>query len=120
MGGKAKMQTHTAKEINAKIQAATQNRGGGAAGAADRAGGKAGHAKYQCPVCKQAAPDPKSCEAHWDSKHAKAGAFDIAAWTDVHALNGGVTTAGVAVRGAAPDHKRGNHTKLGGASTGKG
>ena len=120
MGGKAKMQTHTAKECAQKAFAASVNRGGGSAGAADRAGGKAGHAKYKCPVCMQQAPDPKSAEAHWDSKHSKSGAFTISTWADTHAEAGGVTTAGVAVRGAAPDHKRGDHRKLNGASIGKG
>ena len=109
MTGKAKAQKHTAKELNAKAFAATVNRGGGSAGAADRAGGKAGHAKYKCPVCMQAAPDPKSAEMHWDSKHAKTGPFCMENWSDKHAESGGVTTAGVAVRGGAPDSKRGVH-----------
>ena len=116
MPGKGKTTNHTAKELNQKAFQASVNRGGGSAGAADRAGGKVGHAKYQCPVCKQAAPDPKSAEMHWDSKHTKAGDFNIETWCDVHALNGGVTTQGVACRGAAPDHKRGNHKKMEGAS----
>lgn len=55
--GKAKPAKHTAKEINAKVAAATTNKGGGQAGKQDRQGGKAGHAKYQCPVCGQTAPD---------------------------------------------------------------
>mmetsp|Transcript_35618 Transcript_35618/g.56772 ORF Transcript_35618/g.56772 Transcript_35618/m.56772 type:complete len:120 (-) Transcript_35618:137-496(-) len=116
MPGKGKTTNHTAKELNQKAFAASVNRGGGNAGKEDRAGGKVGHAKYQCPVCKQAAPDPKSAEMHWDSKHSKTGTFDIGGWTDVHALVGGVTTQGIAVRGAAPDHKRGNHKTLQGAS----
>eukprot|EP00747_Dinoflagellata_sp_TGD_P211084 gnl/TRDRNA2_/TRDRNA2_84289_c0_seq1.p1 gnl/TRDRNA2_/TRDRNA2_84289_c0~~gnl/TRDRNA2_/TRDRNA2_84289_c0_seq1.p1 ORF type:complete len:119 (+),score=20.64 gnl/TRDRNA2_/TRDRNA2_84289_c0_seq1:91-447(+) len=114
MGGKAKMQTHTSKECAQKAFAATVNRGGGSAGAADRAGGKAGHSKYKCPVCMQAAPDPKSASMHWEAKHEKAGGpFDISKWSDVHAENGGVTTAGVAVRGGLPDKKRGIHKDVG-------
>eukprot|EP00812_Abedinium_dasypus_P009452 NODE_3140_length_824_cov_686.530559.p2 GENE.NODE_3140_length_824_cov_686.530559~~NODE_3140_length_824_cov_686.530559.p2 ORF type:complete len:119 (+),score=36.00 NODE_3140_length_824_cov_686.530559:109-465(+) len=109
MTGKAKPQKHSAKELKQKEYAATVNRGGGAAGAADRAGGKAGHARYQCPICKQAAPDPKSGEAHWDARHSKAGPFDFVAWTNAHEVAGGVTTAGVAVRGGLPDKVRGVH-----------
>lgn len=41
MGGKAKPTKHTAKEINGKIAAATQNKGGGKEGLADRKGGAA-------------------------------------------------------------------------------
>lgn len=108
MTGKAKAQKHTAKELNAKAFAATVNRGGGSSGQQDRAGGKAGHAKFKCPVCGQAAPDPKSAEMHWDSKHAKAGPFDQGAWQNLHEEYGG-TTQGVAVRGGAPDKKRGVH-----------
>jgi hypothetical protein len=58
-----------------------------------------GHAKYKCSICGQQAPDPKSMEAHHDSKHSKV-TFDLAACTDMHEANGGVTTAGVAVRGS--------------------
>eukprot|EP00811_Abedinium_folium_P015051 NODE_24026_length_641_cov_5.258755.p1 GENE.NODE_24026_length_641_cov_5.258755~~NODE_24026_length_641_cov_5.258755.p1 ORF type:complete len:119 (+),score=32.98 NODE_24026_length_641_cov_5.258755:106-462(+) len=109
MTGKAKPQKHTTKELKQKEFAATVNRGGGSSGAADRAGGKAGHSKYQCPVCKQAAPDPKSAEAHWDARHTKAGDFSIDNWSDVHKAAGGVTTSGVAVRGGLPDNLRGIH-----------
>eukprot|EP00927_Polykrikos_kofoidii_P068349 TRINITY_DN63724_c0_g1_i1.p2 TRINITY_DN63724_c0_g1~~TRINITY_DN63724_c0_g1_i1.p2 ORF type:complete len:118 (-),score=23.34 TRINITY_DN63724_c0_g1_i1:234-587(-) len=108
MGGKAKAQKHTAKELNQKAFEATVNRGGGAAGVKDRQGGKAGHAKYKCPICGQQAPDPKSAEAHWDSKHAKGGTFDIVTWSNMHEECGG-TTQGVAVRGGLPDTKRGLH-----------
>eukprot|EP00450_Noctiluca_scintillans_P039805 CAMPEP_0194477186 /NCGR_PEP_ID=MMETSP0253-20130528/966_1 /TAXON_ID=2966 /ORGANISM="Noctiluca scintillans" /LENGTH=118 /DNA_ID=CAMNT_0039316117 /DNA_START=53 /DNA_END=409 /DNA_ORIENTATION=+ len=118
MTGKAKAQKHTAKEINQKAFAATVNRGGGNAGKSDRAGGKAGHAKYKCPVCGQQAPDPKSCEMHWDSKHTKTGPFEITGWSDLHAECGGVTTAGIAVRGGLPDKQRGIHKdKLEGGCT---
>merc|ERR1712007_244414 len=83
------------------------NRGGGSSGQADRAGGKAGHAKFKCPTCGQQAPDPKSAEAHWDARHSKAGAFNIETWSNTHAECGGVTTAGIAVRGGLPDKQRG-------------
>lgn len=72
MTGKAKPKKHTAKEIQAKIDAATTNRGGGKAGIADRTGqDKGGHAKYECPHCKITAPDVKSMQIHHDSKHPK-------------------------------------------------
>mmetsp|Transcript_163817 Transcript_163817/g.298815 ORF Transcript_163817/g.298815 Transcript_163817/m.298815 type:complete len:119 (-) Transcript_163817:117-473(-) len=109
MTGKAKTQKHTAKELNQKAFAATVNRGGGSSGQKDRQGGKAGHAKYKCYICGQQAPDPKSAEAHWDSKHAKTGPFNIEQWSNTHEEAGGVTTSGVAVRGGAPDKKRGVH-----------
>nr|DAD25050.1 TPA_asm: hypothetical protein HUJ06_026514 [Nelumbo nucifera] len=52
MTGKAKPKKHTAKEIAAKVDAATTNRGGGKAGLADRSGlDKGGHAKFECPHC---------------------------------------------------------------------
>jgi hypothetical protein len=97
--GKAKPAKHTAKEINAKIHAATTNMGGGKAGHQDRLGGRVGHAKYQCPICKTNAPDLKSMQAHWDSKHATLP-FDAEKCQDLHALAGGVTTQGVGVRGS--------------------
>ena len=100
-------QKHTAKEINQKVFAATVNRGGGSSGKADRLGGKAGHAKYECPVCGQQAPDTQSCEMHWDAKHNKTGPFDLNSWTDVHAECGGVATAGIAARGGLPDKSKG-------------
>ncbi|RID64638.1 hypothetical protein BRARA_E03560 [Brassica rapa] len=50
MTGKAKPKKHTAKEIQAKIDAALTNRGGGKAGIADRTGKKKGdHAKFEYP-----------------------------------------------------------------------
>lgn len=107
MTGKAKAQKHTAKELKTKEFNATVNRGGGSSGQQDRAGGRAGHAKFKCPTCGQQAPDPKSAEAHWDARHSKAGAFNIEAWSNMHAECGGVTTAGVAVRGGLPDKQRG-------------
>jgi hypothetical protein len=98
--GKAKPAHHTAKELAMKAKNATINRGGGTGGIADRAGGKAGHAKYECPVCGQAVPDPKTAEAHWDSKHGKMGAIVIDAWRDKHEDAGGVTTQGINVQGS--------------------
>ncbi|MFQ6665092.1 hypothetical protein Gotur_031948 [Gossypium turneri] len=72
MTGKAKPKKHTAKELAAKVDAATTNRGGGKAGLADRSGvEKGGHAKYECPHCKTTAPDVKSMQIHHDAKHPK-------------------------------------------------
>ncbi|KAL5143687.1 hypothetical protein HKD37_09G026593 [Glycine soja] len=72
MTGKAKPKKHTAKEIAAKVDAATTNRGGGKAGMKDRTGlEKGGHAKYECPHCKVTAPDVKSMQIHHDARHPK-------------------------------------------------
>ncbi|CAL9003774.1 PREDICTED: uncharacterized protein LOC103318791 [Prunus mume] len=72
MTGKAKPKKHTAKEIAAKIDAATTNRGGGKAGIADRTGQeKGGHAKMECPHCKITAPDVKSMQIHHEARHPK-------------------------------------------------
>jgi len=72
MTGKAKPKKHTAKELAAKLDAATTNRGGGKAGVADRTGQeKGGHAKYECPHCKTTAPDLKSMQIHHDARHPK-------------------------------------------------
>jgi len=60
MPGKAKTQKHSAKELAAKAAAATQNKGGGKAGLADRKGGSVGHSRYKCPVCMANAPDLKT------------------------------------------------------------
>lgn len=49
----------------------------------DRLGGKAGHAKYQCPVCKVQAPDLKSMQMHFENKHPKE-TFDESACTNLH------------------------------------
>jgi len=99
MGGKAKPTKHTAKEMAQKAKMSSCNMGGGTSGLKDRQGGAAGHAKLQCQICGQAAPDPTSAAAHWESKHKKMGAFDITQFQDKHAENGGVTTQGTAVRG---------------------
>jgi len=98
-GGKAKPTKHTAKEIAKKVGEATTNKGGGKAGLADRKGGAAGHAKFKCPSCGVQSPSIKSAEMHWDSKHPKLP-FVPEDWSDMHAANGGVTTAGVAIKGA--------------------
>ncbi|CAM0909801.1 unnamed protein product [Alopecurus aequalis] len=72
MTGKAKPKKHTAKEIAAKIDAATTNRGGGKAGQKDRLGQeKGGHAKMECPLCKVTAPDVKSMQIHHEARHPK-------------------------------------------------
>ncbi|KAF0903727.1 hypothetical protein E2562_029095 [Oryza meyeriana var. granulata] len=72
MTGKAKPKKHTAKEIAAKIDAATTNRGGGKAGQKDRLGqDKGGHAKLECPLCKTTAPDIKSMQIHHEARHPK-------------------------------------------------
>lgn len=72
MTGKAKPKKHTAKEIAAKIDAATTNRGGGKAGQKDRLGQeKGGHAKLECPLCKVTAPDVKSMQIHHEARHPK-------------------------------------------------
>ncbi|XP_078173225.1 protein METHYLENE BLUE SENSITIVITY 1-like isoform X1 [Carex rostrata] len=72
MTGKAKPKKHTAKEIAAKIDAATTNRGGGKAGQSDRLGQvKGGHAKLECPLCKVTAPDIKTMQIHHDARHPK-------------------------------------------------
>mmetsp|Transcript_129275 Transcript_129275/g.414417 ORF Transcript_129275/g.414417 Transcript_129275/m.414417 type:complete len:106 (-) Transcript_129275:85-402(-) len=103
MGGKAKPTKHTSAELAKKAADALTNKGGGLAGAKDRAGGLAGHSKYKCPVCLQAAPDPKSMQMHFESKHPKEE-FNIDRCSDTHAAAGGVTTSGVAVRGGIRKH----------------
>lgn len=85
MTGKAKPKKHTAKEIAAKVDAATTNRGGGKAGQVDRLGlDKGGHAKLACPICKATAPDPKSMRIHHEAKHPKLP-FDENSIIDQHA-----------------------------------
>ncbi|CAN4106272.1 unnamed protein product [Withania somnifera] len=85
MTGKAKPKKHTAKELAAKLDAATTNRGGGKAGLADRCGvDKGGHAKLECPLCKVTAPDVKSMKIHHDARHPKV-AFDETKLNNLHA-----------------------------------
>ncbi|KAK7374376.1 hypothetical protein VNO80_07806 [Phaseolus coccineus] len=87
MTGKAKPKKHTAKEIAAKIDAATTNRGGGKAGQADRSGvEKGGHAKYECPLCKVTAPDVKSMQIHHEARHPKIP-FEEEKVANLHASN---------------------------------
>lgn len=76
---------------------ATQNVGGGKDGKADRLGGKAGHARYECYICKQQAPDLKSMAMHFDSKHPKE-TMDENKFVNKHEVFGG-TTQGLAVKG---------------------
>ena len=99
MGGKAKPTKHSAAEIKAKTAAALTNKGGGQAGLADRKGGAVGHSRYKCPVCAMAVPDLKTAEIHWNARHDKLP-YAPDAFSNLHELTGGVTTAGVAVRGS--------------------
>ncbi|XP_074321164.1 protein METHYLENE BLUE SENSITIVITY 2-like [Silene latifolia] len=85
MTGKAKPKKHTAKELQAKADAALTNRGGGKAGLADRTGiEKGGHAKYECPHCKVTAPDVKTMQIHHDARHPKIP-FDDTKISNLHA-----------------------------------
>uniref|UniRef100_K3X2I5 Uncharacterized protein n=1 Tax=Globisporangium ultimum (strain ATCC 200006 / CBS 805.95 / DAOM BR144) TaxID=431595 RepID=K3X2I5_GLOUD len=72
MGGKAKFQKHTAKELNAKQD--QKNKGGGSGGVAARTTAKL---NFTCDICMSASPDIKSYEAHYSNKHPKA-TFDKA------------------------------------------
>jgi hypothetical protein len=101
---KGKPQQHTAKEIAQKTKMATQNVGGGKTGKSDRLGGKAGHARYECYICKQQAPDLKSMGMHFESKHPKEK-MDEAKFVDKHEMFGG-TTQGVAVKGTLKKAKK--------------
>mmetsp|Transcript_59911 Transcript_59911/g.128558 ORF Transcript_59911/g.128558 Transcript_59911/m.128558 type:complete len:106 (+) Transcript_59911:101-418(+) len=103
MGGKAKPTKHTSAELAQKAKDALTNKGGGSAGKQDRAGGSVGHSKYKCNICMQAAPDPKSMQMHFESKHPKEE-FSLEKCQDLHAQAGGVTTQGVAVRGGIKKH----------------
>lgn len=102
--GKAKPASHTAAELKAKAFAAQVNRGGGKAGLADRKGGKAGHAKFKCPICAIQAPDLRTLQTHHEAKHPKVP-WDPEKCEDVHAAVGGVTVAGIAVRGSKDKKK---------------
>jgi hypothetical protein len=62
-------------------------------------GGKAGHAKFKCPICALQAPSLKNMREHHEAKHPKV-TFDEEKCQDVHAEFGG-TTAGIAIKGAA-------------------
>lgn len=95
---------HTSKELQMKDKLANQNAGGGAAGKQDRLGGKAGHAKFLCYICKQQAPSVTSMRQHFESKHPKE-TMDEARLVDTHDTFGG-TTQGVAVKGTLKKAKR--------------
>ena len=102
MTGKAKPKKHTAKEIAAKIDAATTNRGGGKAGQADRLGQvKGGHAKFECPLCKTTAPDMKSIQIHHEARHPKLP-FDPEKLVNLHSSAGSAeaTTSKPGIRGS--------------------
>ncbi|KAK9692209.1 hypothetical protein RND81_09G248700 [Saponaria officinalis] len=93
MTGKAKPKKHTAKELQAKADAALTNRGGGKAGLKDRTGlEKGGHAKFECPHCKVTAPDVKSMQIHHDARHPKIP-FDDTKISNLHATVGASAVA---------------------------
>ncbi|KAM7261309.1 hypothetical protein ACFE04_008676 [Oxalis oulophora] len=99
MTGKAKPKKHTAKELAAKLDAATTNRGGGKAGLADRTGKeKGGHAKFECPHCKITAPDIKTMQIHHESKHPKIP-YEEDKVTNLHA---GTSTASSSIDTSKP------------------
>jgi hypothetical protein len=95
---------HTAGEISAKTKAATQNAGGGSEGMRDRLGGAAGHSKFKCGHCGAPLTSIAQARDHHASKHDKLP-FADADYIDVHAIHGGVTTVGVAVRGTTNAEK---------------
>lgn len=98
MGGKAKPTKHTAAETARKNQLANTNMGGGAAGLQDRKGGAAGHSRFICKVCMSTAPDLKSMQLHYESRHPSTP-FVESDFDDLHEKFGG-TTKGVAVHGS--------------------
>lgn len=103
MTGKAKPKKHTAKEIAAKIDAATTNRGGGKAGVVDRKGlDKGGHAKLACPICKATAPDSKSMLIHHEARHPKLP-YEEDKLINLHAS--GPATPAAAVAGPSEESK---------------
>ena len=57
-----------------------------------------GHSRFKCKLCGVGLTSLVQAEIHHDSKHSKVP-FSAADYEDVHALTGGVTTAGIAVRG---------------------
>lgn len=73
MGRKGKSQKHTAKEINAKHQAAKNARGAAGGGGAGAAARKNAAAKIlmSCTICKTNQPSVKSMMIHYESKHPK-------------------------------------------------
>mmetsp|Transcript_10204 Transcript_10204/g.17774 ORF Transcript_10204/g.17774 Transcript_10204/m.17774 type:complete len:106 (-) Transcript_10204:276-593(-) len=96
--GKAKPAHHTSRELADKARAALTNMGGGKNGQADRLGGKAGHSKFCCHVCKTTAPSLTNMKSHFEAKH------PLLPWepekcSDLQEIHGG-TTQGIAVRGS--------------------
>mmetsp|Transcript_18747 Transcript_18747/g.22447 ORF Transcript_18747/g.22447 Transcript_18747/m.22447 type:complete len:114 (-) Transcript_18747:75-416(-) len=73
MGGKAKQQKHTAKEINAKLHANKMDQGGAGGGAQGlKARQTLGKVMLTCAVCGQ--PNFNAVDdvrAHYESKHSK-------------------------------------------------
>ena len=61
MGRKGKKNKHTAKELQAKIDA-HKDKGGGATGLAKR---RSGHAQVQCKMCMKMVPSMASLEEHF-------------------------------------------------------
>ncbi|OQR81271.1 hypothetical protein THRCLA_23407, partial [Thraustotheca clavata] len=71
MGGKAKAQKHTAKEINMKHKAAKERAGaagGGASGLVNRKCQKVG---VKCDVCLNEFMSFPDMKIHYDSRHPK-------------------------------------------------
>ena len=101
---KAKPTKHTAAECAMKAKLANTNMGGGKEGLKDRLGGAAGHSKFLCDHCKTPLTSLVQARIHHDAKHDKIE-FRESDYTDVHEIHGGVTTAGVAVRGTTNAEK---------------
>ncbi len=87
-----------------KGKLATQNAGGGADGLKDRLGGAAGHSKFKCGHCGAGLTSMAQARDHHTARHERTP-FAESDYTDVHALHGGVTTVGVAVRGTTNAEK---------------
>ena len=95
---------HTAAECAAKAHASTVNKGGGAAGLADRKGGGAGHSRFKCSHCGTPVTSLVQARAHHDARHEKLP-WKETDYEDVHEAAGGVTTVGIAVRGTTNAEK---------------
>ncbi|CAM9633544.1 unnamed protein product [Discosporangium mesarthrocarpum] len=113
MPRKAKPTKHSSADLQKRASASLQNKGGGAAGLADRLGGAAGHSRFQCTICGVGAPSLRNMQAshlgdfsscdHHNSRHDKIP-WDPSLFEDVHAKHGG-TTQGIAVRGTTNSKK---------------
>ena len=103
---KAKPTKHTSAEIAGKAKAALTNAGGGKDGLKDRLGGAsvAGHSRFLCQHCKAPVTSLTQAKIHHDAKHEKI-AFAESDYFDAHEAAGGVTTAGIAVRGTTNAEK---------------